>query len=94
MNCAFKNNCKLKDSEYCSEFCERYVKLKYLFSSSLIPESALEPTALFVDSDGSDRDSFVYKARNFIWCEFVSLFENTWKWKNKLVFKVIESIYL
>lgn len=60
MDCKFKNNCKLKDSEYCSEFCERYVKLNYLFSSSLIPDTALEPTALFVDSDGSDRDSFVY----------------------------------
>ena len=60
MNCEFNKNCKLKNSEYCNEFCERYVKLNYLFNASLIPEKALKPTSLYIDSDGCDREAFEY----------------------------------
>ena len=60
MNCKFKHNCKLQETGYCSEFCERFIKIDYLFMNSLIPENSLDPTSLFIDSDGSDRDIFSY----------------------------------
>lgn len=60
MNCQYKQNCKLKDSGYCTEFCERFTKLNYLFKQSLIPDSALSPTILYVDADNSDREVFIY----------------------------------
>ena len=60
MECKFNINCKLKDSDYCSESCERYIKLDYLFKNSLIPNESISPTSLFIDSDGSDREVFSY----------------------------------
>lgn len=60
MECKFNINCKLKDSDYCSESCERYIKLDYLFKNSLIPNESIAPTSLFIDSDGSDREVFSY----------------------------------
>lgn len=60
MECLFDINCKLKDSEYCDESCERFVKLNYLFNASLIPENTISPTALYIDSDGTDREVFTY----------------------------------
>lgn len=60
MECVFDKNCKLKNSDYCNESCERFAKLSYLFNSSLIPENSMSPTLLFIDSDGSDREVFSY----------------------------------
>lgn len=60
MECKFGSNCKLKNSEYCSESCERFTKLKYLFENSLIPENSILPKSLFIDEDGSDREEFTY----------------------------------
>ena len=60
MTCEYNINCKLKNSDYCSESCERFVKLDYLFKSSLLPETSINPTSLFIDSDGSDREIFSF----------------------------------
>lgn len=60
MDCKFKHNCKLQETSYCNEFCERFIKIDYLFMNSFIPEDSLNPTSLFIDSDGSDREIFSY----------------------------------
>lgn len=60
MDCIFDINCKLKDSGYCDESCERFVKLNYLFNASLVPENCITPTPLFTDSDGTDKEIFTY----------------------------------
>jgi len=60
MNCPYEINCKLKNSEYCSEVCERYTKLNYLFDMSYIPKKGLKPITLYIDSDGSDKLAFEF----------------------------------
>ena len=60
MDCTYSANCKLKDSEHCSEACVRYTKLNYLFDMSFIPKNGLKPTVLYIDSDGSDKESFEF----------------------------------
>lgn len=60
MNCKFDLNCRLKNSDYCTESCERFIKLNYLFEQSLIPDNLILPKSLYIDDDGSDRDAFTY----------------------------------
>ena len=68
MNCTYSANCKLKDSEHCSEACVRYTKLNYLFDMSYIPKNGLKPTVLYIDmpdpmplSNNVDLESVWYK---------------------------------
>lgn len=60
MICVYAENCKLKNSDYCSEYCERYVKLDYLFSTSYIPKNGLKTITLYIDSDGTDKEIFEF----------------------------------
>ena len=60
MNCDFSLNCKLKNSGYCSESCERFTKLNYLFTNSLVPSNLIMPKSLYIDADGSDKQIFTY----------------------------------
>ena len=60
MKCEFNINCKLNNTDYCSDSCERYIKLKYLFDQSLIPKKYMSPVSLYIDSDNSDKEVFNY----------------------------------
>ena len=60
MNCDFSLNCKLKNTGYCSESCERFTKLNYLFTNSLVPSNLIMPKSLYIDADGSDKQIFTY----------------------------------
>ena len=55
--CWLYNKCNHVD---CNRFCVRRFKLDYLFNSALISLAQRKYVALRLDSDGKDRDSFLY----------------------------------